>query len=198
MTDSPILRAEKKALRAHYTALRNSLQGEARRRAEASIREQLFSLPAWRGAPLVCGYVSMRGEIDTAPIRARAIREKKRYALPATMTGAREGRMVFRRVEGAAAEDLVLARFGVLEPPETCPTLHLADFAGALILVPALAFDEKGFRLGYGGGYYDRFLAALQDARIPVTTVGLVFAPCRAEVLPRESFDLPVHQVIVG
>ena len=164
--------------------------------AEAAIREKLLSLPAWREASLICGYVSMRGEIDTAPIWAEAVRGGKGYALPVTVTGPREGRMIFRRMAGYSPESLVPARFGILEPHETCPALSTEDFAGAVILVPGLAFDREGFRLGYGGGYYDRFLAALREARIPVTTVGLVFAQCLGETLPRGVYDLPVDRVI--
>ena len=188
----------KKDLRAHYTALRDGLQGTPRTAAEATIRRQLYALPAWQEAPLVCGYVSMRGEIDTLPLWSAAIDAGKSFALPVTVTGAREGRMIFRRVAEYAPERLVSARFGVREPDDSCPILNPADFAGAVILVPGLAFDRDGYRLGYGGGYYDRFLAALRDARIPVTTVGLVFACCYGEELPRDAYDLPVDHVIRG
>ena len=189
---------DKKALRAHYAALRDSLTGDERLEAEAVILRRLFSLPAWREAPLICGYVSMRGEPDTSPIWAQADAEGKGYALPVTVTGAREGRMIFRRLPPGDPRRLVTARFGIPEPDETCPTLSLPDFAGAVILVPGLVFDKAGYRLGYGGGYYDRFLATLKEARIPVTTVGLVFARCRAETLPHEPFDLPVDLIIEG
>ena len=187
---------DKKALRAHYTALRDSLSREERCRAEERILRRLFSLPAWQEAPLVCGYVSTRGELDTDPMWVRAAAEGKRYALPVTVTGSREGRMVFRAVDGYRPDRLVTARFGISEPDETCPTLSLPDYRGSLILVPGLAFDGAGYRLGYGGGYYDRFLAALRDARIPVTTVGLVYATCRAPYLPREAYDIPADLVI--
>lgn len=187
---------DKKTLRAHFSALRDGLRGEERIRAEATVRERLFALPLWREAPLICGYVSMRGELNTAPIWAQALREGKGYALPVTVTGTREGRMVFRRVGEPHTTPMSAARFGISEPDDTCPTLSLRDFEGAILLVPALAFDREGYRLGYGGGYYDRFLASLREAHIHVTAVGLAFAHCRAEVLPREPFDMPVHLVI--
>ena len=188
--------ADKGALRRHFSALRSDLAAEARAEAEAAIRDRLFSLPAWREAPLICGYTSMRGEMDTQPIWARAAAEGKGYALPVTVTGACEGRMIFRKTARYAPDELIPARFGVPEPSEACPALSPADFAGAVILVPGLAFDDGGFRIGYGGGYYDRFLAALADARIPVTTVGAVFSVCRPQALPRLPHDIPVDYVI--
>lgn len=188
--------ADKKALRAHFSALRNALSGEARAAAETAIREKLFSLEAFGNAPLVCGYMSMRGEIDLMPIWRSAAAAGKGYALPVTVTDTKEGQMIFRRTAGFSPEALIPARFGVLEPSAACPVLSPADFAGAVILVPGLAFDEAGFRIGYGGGYYDRFLAALRAARVPAVTVGLAFSVCRAEKLPHDPYDIPVDLII--
>lgn len=183
-------------LRRRFTALRGGLTEADRTSAETAIRERLFALPAWREAPLVCGYVSIRSEIAMSPVWERAAAEGKGYALPVTLTSASEGRMIFRRTAGYAPCELIPARFGVPEPPETCPTLSLSAFAGALILVPGLAFDDEGYRLGYGGGYYDRFLADLRAASVPVTTVGLAFSCCRTPTLPHEAFDIPVDCII--
>ena len=191
-----MLPSEKNHLRRRFAALRHSIPAAERAPAEAAIRDRLFALEAWREAPLICGYMATKGEPDLLPVWERAAAEGKGYALPVTVTDAKEGRMVFRCTEGYAPHGLIPARFGIPEPPDTCPTLSLADFAGALILVPGLAFDHDGYRIGYGGGYYDRFLADLRDARIPVTTVGLVFSLCRTPTLPRGEFDLPVDFIL--
>ena len=71
--------SDKTALRRRFSALRNGLTAEQRTAAEAAILARLFSLPAWREAPLVCGYVSVRGELDTDPIWRRAAAEGKAY-----------------------------------------------------------------------------------------------------------------------
>ena len=186
----------KSDLRRRFTALRDHLTGEERTAAEEAIRERLFSLPAWREAPLVCGYTSIRSEIAMNPVWERAAAEGRGYALPVTLTSATEGRMIFRRVASYAPHELVPARFGVPEPSRACPTLSPAELEGALILVPGLAFDDEGYRLGYGGGYYDRFLADLRAASVSVTTVGLAFSRCRTPILPHEAFDLPVDCII--
>lgn len=196
MSNSVKTVADKVALRRHFAALRENLPPARRTAAEAALRNTLFSLPVWQNAPLICGYASMRSEPDMTPLWKQAVVEGKTYALPVTVTGAAEGRMIFRRLSGFTPHELIPARFGLSEPAETCPALSLRDFAGALILVPGLAFDDQGFRIGYGGGYYDRFLQELRHEGIPVTAVGLTFSICHPQALPRESHDVPVDLII--
>ena len=187
---------DKASLRRRFAALRDHLSPNDRTAAEAAIRDKLFSLHAWKDAPLICGYMSVRSEIDMTPVWKQAVSKGKAYALPVTVTDAHEGRMIFRRLSGYTPQELTSARFGLSEPSEECPALTLRDFEGALILVPGLAFDDEGFRIGYGGGYYDRFLTDLKRADVPVTTVGLAFSACRIPRLPREPHDIPVDYVI--
>ena len=187
---------DKSALRRRYGELRSMLSPVERTTAEAAIYESLFSLPAWREATVICGYMSVRGELNTTPILHRAISEGKTVALPVTVTDATEGRMIFRSLPDGELDRLVPARFGIPEPAEDCPELHPADFSGALILVPALAFDHEGYRLGYGGGYYDRFLQGLLEENIPATTVGLAFSACVTDMLLRNPHDIPVQFIL--
>ena len=187
---------DKNTLRRRYTEVRDSLTPEDRAAAETAIYESLFSLPVWREASVVCGYMSVRGELDTAPILRRAASEGKTVALPVTITDASEGRMIFRALPDGNFDRLAPARFGIPEPAEDCPELRPADLSGALILVPALAFDREGYRLGYGGGYYDRFLQGLLEENIPATTVGLAFSACVTEILPRNPYDIPVQIIL--
>lgn len=187
---------DKASLRRYFSDLRRGLTPDERHAAETAMYEKLFSLPAWREASVICGYVSVRGELNTDPILQRAAAEGKTVALPVTVTGAAEGRMVFRALPNGDFSRLTPARFGIPEPDESCPSLTGRDLTHALILIPALAFDENGYRLGYGGGYYDRFLSFLREAEIPHTTVGLAYSVCRAATLPRNAHDIPVHIIL--
>ena len=187
---------DKASLRRYFSDLRRGLTPDERHAAETAMYEKLFSLPAWREAPVICGYISVRGELNTDPILQRATAEGKTVALPVTVTGAAEGRMVFRALPNGDFSRLTPARFGIPEPDESCPSLTGDGFTRALILIPALAFDENGYRLGYGGGYYDRFLSFLREAEIPHTTVGLAYSVCRAATLPRNAHDIPVHIIL--
>ena len=191
--DTPHLKAY---LRRHYTAVRGSLSLGERAAAERAIFAALFDSELWQNARQVCAYIPVRGELDTLPLWDRARLDDKSCAVPVTLTGIGEGQMVFRRLGGRTPRELPLGRFGIPEPPDTCPTLTPAELEGALILVPGLVFDDQGFRVGYGGGYYDRFLADLRARGISVTAVGLAYSVCRTQALPREVFDRPVDYVI--
>ena len=186
----------KAELRRHFSRLRDSLTLGDRTAAEEKILARLFSLPAWENAPLICGYMPTKSEMNTLPLWKKAADEGKAYALPVTVTGADQGKMIFRRLDGFTPEVLVAARYGLWEPPPHCPALTPQDFEKALIIVPGLAFDDKGFRIGYGGGYYDRLLAELSAVGVSYATVGLVYASCHVPTLPRETHDIPVDYII--
>lgn len=190
------LTSDKSALRTQFAAIRSQIPPCRRKAMEADILEHLFSLSEWAAAPLICSYASVRGEIDLSPVRKEAISHGKTLALPHTVTDAGEGRMIFRRLPPDPTYPLSRGRFGIPEPDESCPALSPSDFEGALILVPALAFDRAGFRIGYGGGYYDRFLAELKGAGIAFTAVGLAFSACCTVTLPHEPHDMPVDIII--
>lgn len=185
---------DKATLRRLYAQKRDSIPHRAE--AETALRNNLFSIAPWKDASLICGFLSVRNEPDTKPILACALAEGKAIALPVTLTNAREGRMVFRQICEMNPTELITARYGLTEPAESCPTLPWEAFAHTLVLVPGLAFDDEGYRIGYGGGYYDRFLSELRIRRIPHTTVGLTFSVCRPTTLPREAFDLPVDYIL--
>ena len=80
---------------------------------------------------------------------------------------------------------------GILEPIEDTSN-ELLDFSNCLCVVPALAFDINGYRLGWGGGYYDRFLSKNRN----VSTVGLVYSSCITDAVPKDNYDISVDFVI--
>ena len=121
----------KTALRRHYAAVRAGLPPRERAAAEQAIFHTLFESPLWQNAAVICAYLSIRGEMDTRPILERARVEGKLVALPVTVTGAEQGRMVFRPLLGLEPHELPTGRFGIPEPPETHGDLSLRDFAGA-------------------------------------------------------------------
>ncbi len=188
---------DKSALRNELLSARASLSPADRPHMEARIRDKLLALPAWRDATHILGYIPTRGELDTLPLWAAAVAAGKTFALPVTESGAREGRMSFRTLPGFCPDRLAPGRYGILEPPreQDFPALSPAPGDRLLLLVPGLGFDGEGFRLGYGGGYYDRFLASL-PVDTAVTTVGLCPAVCRRPALPREPHDRAVDVVI--
>ena len=196
MNDRQVPPTAKADLRTEIAARRASIPPDVRHAAELRLCAKLQATPAWQAAPLVVGYVAVRGEINLTPLWQAAVADGKGYALPCTLTGADEGRMAFRRLSRYDPSALRSARYSIPEPTADAPLLSPQAMDNALILVPGLSFDTDGYRLGYGGGYYDRFLADLADRGIRVTTVGLVFAACRTLRLPREAHDVPVDIVL--
>ena len=180
--------ADKAALRREFQALRQSVTGRARIQADERLFAHLFASDVWKNASTVLSYCSVRGEIDLSPVWRQATLDGKAYALPRTVTGAAEGRMIFQYVQNET--NLVVGRYALSEPASTCP--EVTDFTRTLCIVPGLAFDRDGYRLGYGGGYYDRFLAAHPE----VTPVGLCYGICLCDRLPRNSYDIPVSYII--
>ncbi|MDR1628906.1 MAG: 5-formyltetrahydrofolate cyclo-ligase, partial [Oscillospiraceae bacterium] len=131
--------------------------------------------------------VSTAIEVDTHAIIREALERGKTVAVPRCVDGTRD--MDFFVIR--SLHELEKGSFGVMEPnPETCE--KLPDYQRGLCIVPALAFDKEGFRLGYGKGYYDRFLSLFKGE-----TLGLCYADCFSEKpLPHGKYDKRVSLVI--
>ncbi len=190
---------DKPTVRHILAARRNALTETERAEAMDIILHRLLSLPAWRDAAVIGGFMATRGELDLLPVWQAACAAGKTYALPVTASGADEGRMIFRATPSFCPHRLVRGRFGIAEPPATSdfPPLSPKALNGALVLIPGLGFDREGYRIGYGGGYYDRFLDALSLQKIHIHAVGLCPAVCFVDRLPRMPHDRAVPTVIV-
>lgn len=184
----------KQRARQHFKELRGALGAAERERLDAQVAQRLWRLPEFERASLVLSYLSVGDEVDTRATIREAWRQGKTVAIPCCVPGS-------RLLEWYAIEDfegLEVSRFGILEPVPIAdlrvlpPAPGSAQSAGAIALVPGLAFDKEGYRLGYGGGYYDTFLAAFGGAAI-----GL----CRScqlseQPLPRDAHDCAVDAVV--
>jgi 5-formyltetrahydrofolate cyclo-ligase len=178
---------EKAALRRQLEELRRNLSCESQ--ASDMIR-RLTAHSIWKNASVILSYMPFRGELDITPLMEKALSEGKKFALPLTVTGASEGIMEFRLV--SSESDLKIGRFGIREPQNICPTVTDIDLFRALCIVPGIAFDKDGYRLGYGGGYYDRFLENFKGVSVGLVTSRLL---CSTP-LPRDGHDMAVDYVI--
>jgi 5-formyltetrahydrofolate cyclo-ligase len=140
----------KRSLRSQLLAQRRSLSHDSWAASSHAAQLNLLSLDEYAQAACVALYAPAHNEIDTGLILAEAFKAGKRLLYPAVCGH----HMVFRHV--TAVDELQEGSFGILEP---CPTGvdHQAD-AADLIVVPGVAFDLAGHRIGYGKGFYDRFL----------------------------------------
>lgn len=131
----------------------------------------------------LAGYVAIRSEIDPGPVLSAWTGP---VALPVVAGSGRP--LVFRRWWPGAA--LAPGTFGVLVPPEG------PSVVPDILIVPLLAYDRRGMRLGYGGGFYDRTLAALRGTGRRPLAVGFAFSAQRVEDLPVEATDAPLDAIV--
>ena len=170
--------------------LRKSIREQKRAMTEAQIQEksrllgQLFAAsPLYRNAKTIYGYMPYNQEVRTVPMLEQAIRDGKRVAIPKCYGD--EMRFIFM-------EDLSKVEKGYAGIPEPIEDAPIADDETALVLMPGLAFDPEGHRIGYGGGFYDKFLA--KEPNHP--TLALCYDFQMMEKLETEEFDIPVDQVL--
>ncbi|MFA7431521.1 MAG: 5-formyltetrahydrofolate cyclo-ligase [Rhodospirillaceae bacterium] len=177
------LRARILALREMLGAVANAGAGES---VEEALRKRVLDAAPLPPGAVVAGYWPMRGEIDVLPVLSVLAERGQVTALPAVVD--RKAPLVFRRwAPGDALEDgLYGTRHPLAEAEEVRPVC---------LLVPLLAFDRKGVRLGYGGGFYDRTLAALRAVG-PVVAVGVAYAGQEVDALPAEPHDERLDWVV--
>ena len=152
--------------------------------------ERVLALPQWAAARDILLYLSVKNEVDTYALAGQALAEGRGLLLPRCRPDA-PGFLDLGRI--AALSEVRPGRYGIPEPPAgRCRPPEA--FAPDLILVPGLAFDLTGRRLGFGGGYYDRLLAL--PAMAQACVVGLAYAFQIVTRLPAESWDRPMDAVV--
>lgn len=180
------VRPYKAALRQSCKEFRRQMDADEKSRKDLQIARRVLGSWQYRQHDTLFTYVSMPLEVDTLHIIRTALRHKKRVVVPRCVEGRRE--MEFYAIR--SLEDLEPGTFQVMEPiPERCE--RVTDYANGLCIVPALSYDHQGYRLGYGGGYYDRFLAKFSGV-----TLGICYAGCVRKEIVRSKFDQPVGWLI--
>ena len=178
------LAEEKAALRARMLAVRRSIPPDERARLGGVVTERLASVPEVGAARTVLVFSSFGSEIPTGSLIERLADSGRTVLLPFLV----EGRMDAGRI--AAGEPLAATEYGPAEPPHRVPVdPGVVDLA----VVPGLAFDRQGHRLGYGGGHYDRYLGRLRRG---VPLVGICFHDQIVETVPHGPHDERVDLVV--
>jgi 5-formyltetrahydrofolate cyclo-ligase len=178
--------AEKRALRLRFGATRPALVAAGDTLAQ-QICDHLFAEAAFTAAATVALFAALPDEVPTRPLFEALARAGTSRLLPRVASG---GRLVFARVE--RWEDLRPGHFGLLEPPESSPVATLGE--GDVAIVPGVAFDRSGRRLGRGKGYYDRTFPA-NDAPQPLL-VGLAVEAQIVEFVPCASHDRAMDAIV--
>lgn len=176
----------KKDLRDRMKKRRADIAHDEKAEMSAAIISSLTELDEYRQARALLTYVPLRTEVDTYPLIEQALKDGKRVAVPRCIEG--KSHMEFYFIHGV--NELEKGSFSLLEPRPRRERLY-TDHIGFCVL-PGLAFDRKGTRLGYGSGYYDRFLQKFKGI-----TAGVCFSPLLSEKpLPTGRYDIPANIVV--
>jgi len=175
---------DKKSLRHDLFAKRNSIPVIQRKDKSASIKQRLQELEVYQEAYTVFYYVSFGSEVNTHALIKEALHDK-RVGVPLVD----DKKLLAKEI--TAYNQLKTGYKGILEPSYERKSIDLEDID--LIIVPAVAYDKRHYRLGYGGGYYDRLLAS--GARTP-TSIGLAFDEQIVGELPIEDHDQKVDFIV--
>lgn len=179
---------DKAGLRNYYRALRSGLGQETARKFGLMAQNCIISSPIWKKAHVIGLFASTPGEISTDRLIEEALTKTGAVWLPKILD-LKRGRMRFESCQ--KLDDLCLSLHGIREPCSSGLMIGGSggDFRPDILLIPGLAFDLTGARLGYGGGFYDRILPSYPEC----ITVGFCFGIQIAEHLPRDSWDIPVN-----
>lgn len=181
------IKEAKKALRQQYKTFRFDMDPQDKAEKDSKIFQRIQGLWSFKEADTIFTYVSTKIEIDTQALIQYALDEGKKVAVPYCIEHTNE--MDFYYINDPR-KDLECRTFGVMEPkPGLCK--KVTDFTQGLCIVPGLLYDTKGYRLGYGKGYYDRFLS-----RFSGVTMGLIYSDCVIATIPHGRFDQRVDILI--
>ncbi len=181
------VRKYKKDLRDRFKKIRAEIPAQKKLEKDERILSRVMKLPEYARAKTVLCYVSTQTEVNTHKLIELAIADGKTVAVPYCVDGTRD--ILFYQIHSLS--QLSSRTFGVLEPnPQTSRLIE--NFKDSICILPGLAFDMAGFRLGYGGGYYDRFLSQKYTG----TTVGISYSECCITAIRHGRYDIGCNLLV--
>lgn len=174
---------DKKTLRKKIREQKRAMTPEQIETASAKLVEMFLQTELYRDAKTIYGYLPYNQEVRTVPILEQALADGKRVAVP---------KVYGEEMKFLYLTDLTQVETGYAGIPEPIADGPIGDDPTALVLMPGMAFTKEGQRIGYGGGFYDKFLAAEPDH----PTIALCYDFQMVDQLPTEEFDIPVDLVL--
>ena len=175
----------KRKLRNQYKQYRLALSADVKADYDKKICEALMQLVSFKYSDTILMYAPLEGEIDVMPIAERALELGKRVAFPLCVEEPRN--LDFKYV--SSLDELKSGSYSIAEPTEDMESV--TDLSRSICIIPGIVFDKEGYRVGYGKGYYDRFLAVYDG-----TKFGLAYSECILDSVPRGRFDRHVDILI--
>ncbi len=179
------LKSKKTEIRSRHKKLRESFPEDKKAEFDAAIAERFLGLSEYKSCDTLLAFVSKDIEVDTEEIINSAFKDGKRVAVPKCDTET----TTIEFYEISSYDDLEQGFYGLLEPKKSCKKVE--NFDNSVCMVPGLVYDREGFRLGFGKGYYDRFLIDYSGV-----TVGVCYSRCIEKEIPRGFYDRPIGMVV--
>lgn len=170
-------------IRVSMKTIRDSLNSDYRNKADSAIFQKLISLPEIQAASTISSYISYKNEVDTHQFINWCLRLQKSICVPKIV----HNDIVLKQI--TSLSDCRPGIMGILEPVDATPSVNPHSIQ--IYIVPGLAFDVQGYRLGYGKGYYDRLL---KD--VPGRTIGIGYTDQLIYELPHTKTDIPLSKLV--
>lgn len=177
---------QKKLLRKVMLQKRKELSDSEIAVKNSAITEKLLELEKVQSAELILPFVSARGEVGTREFISKCLEAGKTVAVPRCIDGSNMEFCVIHTFD-----DLEKGMYGIDEPKQHCEIIKAENAQNSVLIVPALCFNPDGYRLGYGKGYYDRFIS-----RYKGYTVGVCYSEFMTDDIPVDEYDRCVDIVI--
>lgn len=181
------LKIQKTELRGIYLEKRRQIPEERKRSLDAAICRKIIGSVSYRYADVLLVYAPLSGEIDIGAVTEAALRDGKRVAFPRCVPGTPT--MHFHLVTDL--ESLSRGSYSINEPPQDAPIWTPTGGESAVCIIPGVLYDKRGHRIGYGKGYYDRYLSDKS-----ITRIGVVYNDFLLDSIPTGRFDLAADVII--
>ena len=181
------IRKRKNDIREKFKLLRSELDPAEKEKMDEAICRSFIASATYRYASVLLMFAPKPEEVNIMPIAERALADGKKVAFPRCIPETHD--MDYHFV--TSLDQLETGSYGLLEPTAELPVYDRSSPEAAACIVPALVYDRKGFRLGYGKGYYDRYLSSFTGSK-----VGMIYSAFIIDALPRGRFDLSVDFMV--
>ncbi|MCX5781362.1 MAG: 5-formyltetrahydrofolate cyclo-ligase [Elusimicrobia bacterium] len=168
---------------------RDGLLKKERKSLSSIIEKKVFDLKIYKAASSVMFYAAHRSEVETGQMIKKTLKSSKQVCVP--KVNSKKPKDMFAVEITSFENDLEPGNYGIFEPNHDCGKIVSKERID-LVIVPALAYDRLGYRLGYGKGYYDRWLKGFPKKKM----IGLAFDFQILENVPRTSKDVPVNLIV--
>ncbi|OGS22671.1 MAG: 5-formyltetrahydrofolate cyclo-ligase [Elusimicrobia bacterium RIFOXYA2_FULL_39_19] len=182
------IKKQKNDLRKKYTKIRNEIPFMERRQKDNKIAAKVLNSNEFKQAKKVMFFMSFRSEVSTLPMINKARKMKKTVVLPKVQT--KPQKKMLSIIIKNMKNELVFGKYNILEPKSKDNVINPEEID--LVLVPGLAFDKTGRRIGYGGGYYDAFLKKVPFKK----RIALAYSEQIAAKIPVTAKDLRMSKII--